>query len=91
MNSYLHHIKLGALAPAALVAFSMSAAAAFEVGDKIGLSISEIAKGLENSGYDIREIEVKTDRIEAEVTIEGEKLEIKIDPLTGLVTRIEDD
>jgi hypothetical protein len=91
MIPYIRYAKLGLLAPAALLAFSITASADYQVGDKIGMSISDIAKGLENNGYDIREIEVKADRIEAEVTIEGEKLEIKIDPLSGLVTRIEDD
>ena len=83
--------KAGLLASTVFLCFNTGAFAEIRPGDRIGLSVSDIAKSLENNGYVIREIEVKTDRIEAEVTHEGEKLEIKIDPRTGLVTRVEDD
>ncbi|MCV0428990.1 MAG: PepSY domain-containing protein [Roseibium sp.] len=83
--------KAGILASTVFLCFNANAFAEIRAGDRIGLSVSDIAKSLENNGYVIREIEVKTDRIEAEVTLEGDKLEIKIDPQTGLVTRVEDD
>ncbi|MBO6508890.1 MAG: PepSY domain-containing protein [Roseibium sp.] len=91
MTSFNRLVRLGAIAPIAFLTLGAAASAEYQPGDKIGLSISDIARGLENNGYEIREIEVKDDRIEAEVTLEGDKLEIKIDPMTGLVTRVEDD
>ncbi|MES0882822.1 PepSY domain-containing protein [Roseibium sp. SCP14] len=91
MTSASQLAKAGVLASTVFLSLNAIALAEIRPGDKIGLSVSEIAKSLENSGYLIREIEVKVDRIEAEVTLEGEKLEIKIDPHSGQVTRIEDD
>ncbi len=82
---------MGVLASAAAICMSTVALADIRQGDKIGLSVSDIAKSLELNGYEIREIEVKNDRIKAEVTLEGDRLEMKIDPKSGLVTRVEDD
>jgi len=80
-----------ALLPGLLALTSYGAMAQVQQGASVGLKISEIARSLEDNGYEIHEIEVKPDRVEVEVIIEGEKLEIKVDPKTGLVTRIERD
>lgn len=91
MNIANPTLKMGVLASAAAICMSNAALADIRQGDKIGLSVSDIAKSLEINGYEIREIEVKDNRIKAEVTLEGDRLEMKIDPKTGLVTRVEDD
>ena len=80
-----------AIFPAFLAVSGPTALAQVQPGHSVGLKISEIAQSLENNGYEIQEIEVKPDRIEVEVVIEGEKLEIKVDPQSGLVKRIERD
>lgn len=80
-----------AILPAFLVLSGQSVLAQVQPGHAVGLKISEIARSLEDNGYEIQEIEVKPDRVEVEVVIEGEKLEIKVDPQSGLVTRIERD
>lgn len=48
--------------------------------------LSEIVAGLEQSGYLLRELEVKTDRIEVEATTAaGARVELDVDPATGAV------
>ncbi|WP_422376985.1 PepSY domain-containing protein [Roseibium sp.] len=87
----LRHGLVAAIVPAFLVVSGQVALAQVQPGHSVGLKISEIARSLEDNGYEIQEIEVKPDRVEVEVVIEGEKLEIKVDPQSGLVTRVEHD
>lgn len=83
--------RSGALAAAVLFATGTAAFAQVQAGDTVGTSVSGIALALENSGYDIREVEVKRSRIEVEAILDGNKFEIKIDPQSGEVVAVERD
>ena len=65
--------------------------AAVSVGDTVGKTQEEIRSALEKQGYQVREIEVEHDEIEAEVTLDGKSLEIEIAPESGMVVGIEID
>lgn len=84
-------VQTGLLASSILIGSGAIALAQIQTGDMIGTSVSEIARALELNGYDIREIEVKSNRIEVDVLQNGSKLEIKVDPRSGEVIRVEID
>lgn len=81
--------KTGLLAAAIAIGTCSAAFAQFEVGDTLGNSVSEIAGSLEAGGYEIREIDVERNRIEVEAVLEGTKYEIKVDPQSGQVIKVE--
>ncbi|WP_420332849.1 PepSY domain-containing protein [Roseibium sp.] len=81
--------KTGLLATAIAIGTCSAAFAQFEVGDTLGQSVSEIAGSLEAGGYEIREIDVERNRIEVEAVLEGTKYEIKVDPQSGQVIKVE--
>jgi|GEM_PF-3662347 len=83
--------RTGLLSSAVIVASGAAAFAQIQAGDMIGTSVSDIARALETNGYDIREIEVKNNRIDADVTLNGIKLEIKVDSTSGEVIKVEND
>ncbi|WP_305984144.1 PepSY domain-containing protein [Roseibium sp. MMSF_3544] len=83
--------RTGLLSSAVIVASGAAAFAQIQAGDTIGTSVSDIARSLETNGYDIREIEVKNNRIDADVTLNGIKLEIKVDSTSGEVIKVEND
>lgn len=82
-------VKTGLLAAAMAIGTCSAAFAQFQVGDTLGHSVSEIAGSLEAGGYDIREIDVERNRIEVEATLEGTKYEIKVNPQSGQVIKVE--
>ncbi|MBG6157956.1 putative membrane protein YkoI [Labrenzia sp. EL_13] len=84
-------VQTGLLASSILIGTGAVAIAQIQTGDTVGTSVSQIAHKLETSGYDIREIEVKNNRIEVDVLLDGTKLEIKVDPRSGEVIRVEID
>ncbi len=65
------------------------ALAAVSLGDTVGTTEAEIRAGLVAAGYTIEEIEIEADEIEAEVTLDGQALEIEISPQNGTVVAIE--
>ncbi len=81
--------KTGMFAAAITLGTCSAAFAQFEVGDTLGQSVSEIAGSLEAGGYEIREIDVERNRIEIEAILEGTKYEIKVDPRSGQVIKVE--
>lgn len=81
--------KTGLLAAVMAIGACSPAFAQFEVGDTLGHSVSEIAGSLESGGYEIREIDVERNRIEIEAVLEGSKYEIKVDPQSGQVIKVE--
>jgi len=82
-------VKTGLLAAAIGIGTCSAAFAQFEVGDTLGQSVSEIAGSLEAGGYEIREIDVERNRIEVEAVLEGTKYDIKVDPQSGQVIKVE--
>ena len=71
--------------PAGLAAADMSQ------GSYTGKSATEIRQKLEAEGYQVREIEADDGYLEAHASLKGQRYEIKIDPQTGKVFRIERD
>ncbi len=67
------------------------ALAAASLGDNVGTTEAEIRAGLVAAGYTIEEIEIEADEIEAEVTLDGQALEIEISPENGTIVAIEAD
>lgn len=65
------------------------ALAGISVGDTIGSTEAEIRTHLEKQGYKIEEIEIESDEIEVEASLDGLMLEIEISPEKGVVVAIE--
>lgn len=59
------------------------------VGQSLGKSEADIRSALTGMGYDVQEIEIEDDEIEADVTLDGVAYEIEVAVDTGLVTEIE--
>lgn len=74
---------------AVLLSAPLAAWAGLSTGDSVGKTPDEIRTSLESLGYVVEEIEIEDDEIEAEVTMNGEELEIEIDPATGAIIEIE--
>lgn len=62
---------------------------AFAVGDQIGTAEADIRAKLQAAGYMVEEIEIDSDEIEVEATIDGQEVELTIDPATGLIAEVE--
>ena len=82
--------RIAALIAGVVVVPAVAFAAVAE-GDLVGTSEAEIRKQLTSMGYEVTEIEVEDDEIEADVVLNGQQFEIEINPETGKVTEIEAD
>ena len=60
-------------------------------GSYAGKSEIEITALLENQGYEVRQIEVEDDYLEAYALKDGVRYEIYVDPKTGNILKIEED
>lgn len=78
---------LAALAALALI--PAAALAAPMVGDTVGTTPEDVTTNLQNAGYEVREIEVDDDELEAVILADGQLLELEISPDTGMITEIE--
>ncbi len=58
-------------------------------GKALGTTEAEIRTALVQMGYDVKEIEVEDDEIEAEASINGQLYEIEVAVDTGLVLEVE--
>ncbi|MEX0310415.1 MAG: PepSY domain-containing protein [Tateyamaria sp.] len=65
------------------------ALAGVDVGQSLGTTEADVRAALVGMGYQVQEIEIETDEIEAEVTLDGVAYEIEIALDTGLVTEVE--
>lgn len=65
-----------------------AALAELSVGDQVGTSEDAIRTALQSAGYEVIEIEVKDDEIEADVTLNGEEIEIEI-AADGTISEVE--
>ena len=83
-----------AILPATLaiaIAVPAGLAAAAAEGTYAGKTIVEIAQYLEAEGYQVREIEIEEDEIEARAVKDGKIYEIEVDDTTGKIKEIEED
>ena len=79
-------------ATSAVLAFQTSPAAAeVTVGDTLGVTEADIRTNLEAAGYTVLDVEIEDDELEAEVLVDGIRMEVEIAPDTGMVTEIEQD
>lgn len=72
-----------------LVVAMGAAAAAVTVGDKLGTTEDEIRAVLTDQGYTVEEFEAEDSELEAEVTKDGQEMEVVIDAESGLVLELE--
>ncbi|WP_299480789.1 PepSY domain-containing protein [uncultured Roseibium sp.] len=72
-----------------LVASMGVAAAAVSLGDKLGTSEDEIRSALTQQGYTVEEIEAEDGKLEAEVTLDGQEMEVVVDAASGMVLELE--
>ncbi|WP_299624728.1 PepSY domain-containing protein [uncultured Tateyamaria sp.] len=77
--------------PAILAALIVPAAAfaGLELGQPLGTTDADVRAALTGMGYEVQEIEIEDDEIEAEVTLDGVAYEIEVAMDTGLITEIE--
>ncbi|MDH3581095.1 MAG: PepSY domain-containing protein [Hyphomicrobiales bacterium] len=85
-----NHTGILGIAVGAVLALSAGLAAA-EVshGTYTGKSTSEVRQQLEGQGYHVQKIETDDGYLEAYAVLNGKRYEIKVDPRTGKVIRIE--
>jgi|GEM_PF-4481820 len=84
-------IALPAAVAASLCVAPAIATGQVVVGTTLGTTIGQVAVALENQNYNISEIEIDGNRIEAEVTLDNRDYEIWVDRNTGNVVSIRDD
>ncbi|WP_299152039.1 PepSY domain-containing protein [uncultured Tateyamaria sp.] len=65
------------------------ALAGLSTGNQLGTTEADIRAALTAMGYDVQEIEIEDDEIEAEVTLDGVEYEIEVALDTGKVIEIE--
>lgn len=89
-NILLNHKKLiVGLAAASIAVSSVFAFANLEKGASIGKTESEIRFALEKQNYKVKEIELEDGVYEVEVILDGQEMELEIDPNTGLILEVE--
>ncbi len=60
-------------------------------GSYAGKSKTEITTLLQDQGYEVRDIEVEDDLLEAYAMKDGMRFEIYVDPNTGNIVKVEED
>ncbi|MEH6629671.1 MAG: PepSY domain-containing protein [Halopseudomonas aestusnigri] len=60
-------------------------------GTYVGKSEIEITTLLQDQGYEVRDIEVEDDLLEAYAMKDGMRFEIYVDPNTGNIVKVEED
>ena len=66
-----------------------AALAQLDVGQQLGSTEADVRAVLTGMGYEVQEIEIEGNEIEAEVMLDGVELEIEVAMDTGLITEIE--
>jgi hypothetical protein len=80
---------LGLFALSMVLFASPAQADQIDIGKKIGISAADIVKVLGDNGYEMDEFERDDDYIEVEARSDTVELEIKIDPDSGEIVKIE--
>lgn len=89
MNTLMKHSVVGGLVAAFVVGGMAAAIAAVTLGDQLGTSEEDIRAALTAKGYTVTEFETEDGELEAEVTLDGQEMEIVIDTTSGLVLEME--
>lgn len=79
------------LSATGLIASMGAALAAVSVGDRLGTTEADIRAALSAQGYVVEEIETENGELEAEVTLDGQELDVVVDAQSGLVLEVEPD
>lgn len=79
------------LAALLFAALAAAPAAAQQVGDRLGLTIGEVASALEAQGHVVRDADLERDHIEVETRRDGVEWDIEVSRETGRVIRVERD
>mgnify|MGYP000371492669 CR=1 FL=1 len=66
-----------------------AALAQLDVRQQLGSTESDVRAALTGMGYEVQEIEIEGNEIEAEVMLDGVELEIEVAMDTGLIIEIE--
>jgi peptidase YpeB-like protein len=77
------------LSTSSLLVAMGAAVAAVSVGDKLGTTEDDIRAALTGQGYTVEEFEVEDGKMEAEVTMDGQEMEVVVDAQSGLVLELE--
>jgi len=72
-----------------LLASTGIALAAVSVGDTLGTTEDDIRAALTAEGYMVEEIETEDGEIEAEVSLDGQEMEVVVDSQSGQVLEME--
>lgn len=72
-----------------LLASTGIALAAVSVGDTLGTTEDDVRAALTSQGYMVEEIETEDGEIEAEVSMDGQEMEVVVDAQTGQVLEME--
>ena len=66
-----------------------AALAQLDVGQQLGSTEADVRATLTDMGYEVQEVEIEGNEIEAEVMLDGVALEIEVAMDTGLIIEIE--
>lgn len=86
------HSKSVLFAVIVAASFALPAGGAFAavtVGDKVGTTEEDIRAALTDEGYVVEEIETENGEVEAEVSRDGQEIEVVVDGESGLILEME--
>ncbi|MHA7772031.1 PepSY domain-containing protein [Roseibium sp. M-1] len=89
MKSSYKNPALTLFSATGLLASTGIALAAVTAGDTLGTSEEDIRNALTSQGYTVEEIETEDGEIEAEVSLDGQEMEVVVDAKSGLVLEVE--
>jgi len=89
MKTWFKSPALTLFAATGLLASTGFALAAVSLGDKLGTTEDDIRTALTSQGYTVEEIEIEDGEIEAEVSLDGQEMEVVVDSKSGLVLEME--
>lgn len=82
-------IKSLVLVSAIALGASVSHAAEIAPGMVLGTTASAVEMALKTEGYDLRKFETESGYFEVKATRDGKTWDVKVDPGTGQVTKVE--
>ena len=77
------------LSATGVIASTVAALAAVSIGDQLGTTEDDIRNALTSQGYTVEEIETEDGKLEAEVSMDGQEMEVVVDAKSGLVLELE--
>ncbi|CTQ51539.1 hypothetical protein LP7551_00051 [Roseibium album] len=89
MKTPIKTSAIALLSTSGLLVAMGAAVAAVSVGDKLGTTEDDIRAALTGQGYTVEEFESEDGKLEAEVTMDGQEMEVVVDAQSGLVLELE--